>query len=160
MQEWQSLLKYITQGVYVVGVADAEQTHAFTAAWVMQVSFSPVLLALSINPEHHSYQLLKQGGVCSINVLRQQQMGLAAHFGQSGLKDKMAVGQWQLAKTGAPILQESLVYFDCKVSGELAAGDHQLIVCEVVAAGKLHDGLPMLYSETGTMDASDALYDE
>ncbi len=160
MAELDQLLKYITQGVYVVGVADGEQTHAFTAAWVMQVSFLPVLLAISINPEHHSYQLLKRGGVCSINVLNKQQMNFAAHFGQSGIQDKMAIGQWQAAKTGAPILQESLAYFDCKVSHEVEVGDHRLVICEVLEAGQLNTGLPMLYAETGAMDDSDALYDQ
>ena len=56
-----ALFKRLTQGVYVVGVAHGEVRHAFTAAWVMQVSFDPLLLALSINPRHSSYRLLKEG---------------------------------------------------------------------------------------------------
>lgn len=60
MQEIENILQHITQGVYVVAVADGDKTNAFTAAWVMQVSFSPLLLAISINPEHYSYQLLKK----------------------------------------------------------------------------------------------------
>ncbi|TXK93691.1 flavin reductase [Methylococcaceae bacterium HT1] len=154
----RAVLQQITQGVYVVGVADGEKTHAFTAAWVMQVSFSPVLLAISINPEHHSYQLLKKGGVCSINVLSRDQSNIAAHYGQSGIKDKMSVGTWAAAITGAPVLQESLAYFDCKVSHEVSAGDHQLVVCEVLEARKINVGDAMLYSDTGDMDNSEKLY--
>ena len=45
----------------MVGVAHGEVRNAFTAAWVMQVSFDPLLLALSINPHHSSYGLLKEG---------------------------------------------------------------------------------------------------
>jgi len=52
-----ALFKRLTQGVYVVGVAHGEKRNAFTAAWIMQVSFDPLLLALSINPQHSSYQL-------------------------------------------------------------------------------------------------------
>ena len=47
-----ALFKRLTQGVYVVGVAHGEERNAFTASWVMQVSFDPLLLALSINPHH------------------------------------------------------------------------------------------------------------
>jgi flavin reductase (DIM6/NTAB) family NADH-FMN oxidoreductase RutF len=43
--------------------------NAFTAAWVMQVSFDPLLLALSINPHHSSYGLLKEARAFSVNVL-------------------------------------------------------------------------------------------
>jgi flavin reductase (DIM6/NTAB) family NADH-FMN oxidoreductase RutF len=52
-----ALFKRLTQGVYVVGLAHGEKRNAFTAAWIMQVSFDPLLLALSINPQHSSYQL-------------------------------------------------------------------------------------------------------
>jgi len=44
-----ALFQRLTQGVYLVGVAHAERRNVFTAAWVMQVSFGPMLLALSIN---------------------------------------------------------------------------------------------------------------
>ena len=158
MEDIESVLQHMTQGVYVVGVADGEKTNAFTAAWVMQVSFSPVLLAISINPEHYSYQLLKKGGVCSVNVLSQEQAQIAAHFGQSGIKDKMSVGTWAAAKTGAPVLQESLAYFDCIVSHEVSSGDHQLVICEVQEARQLNVGIAMLYSDTGSMDNSAELY--
>lgn len=158
MQDIENVLQHISQGVYVVGVADGEKNNAFTAAWVMQVSFSPVLLAISINPEHYSYQLLKKGGVCSVNVLSQEQTHIAAHFGQSGIKDKMAMGTWAAALTGAPVLRESLAYFDCKVSHEVSAGDHQLVICEVLEARTLNVGAAMLYSDTGSMDNSTELY--
>ena len=55
-----ALFRTLTQGVYVVGVAHGDKRNAFTAAWVMQVSFDPPLLALSINPTHSSYRLLKE----------------------------------------------------------------------------------------------------
>ena len=76
-----SLFKSVTTGVYVVGVAHGEVRNAFTAAFVMQVSYDPLLLALSINPHHSSYGLLNQGGVFSVNVLTKGQLALAAQFG-------------------------------------------------------------------------------
>jgi len=46
----------------VVGVADGDRRNAFTAAWVTQVSFRPLLLAVSVSPGHASYPLLRAGG--------------------------------------------------------------------------------------------------
>src|SRR5262249_35281912 len=63
-----SLFKSLTTGVYVVGVAHGRVRNAFTAAFVMQASYDPLLLALSINPHHSSYGLLKQGRAFSDNV--------------------------------------------------------------------------------------------
>jgi flavin reductase (DIM6/NTAB) family NADH-FMN oxidoreductase RutF len=153
-----ALLKHINSGVYIIGVSNGEQQHAFTAAWVMQVSFRPPLLAISVNPHNHSYQLLQAGGVCSVNVLNHQQLAVAEHFGRTDLPDKMVGFVWQQDRTGAPILAAALAYFDCRVSHYADAGDHKLVFCEVVAAQKLHDGKPMLYGQTGDMDGSSKLY--
>ena len=38
------------------------------------------------------------------------------------------------------------------------AGDHVLVVCEVVDAGYLQQGQPMLYTETEDMDNSSQLF--
>lgn len=152
------LFNAISHGVYVIGVSDGERQNAFTAACVMLVSFDPLLIALSINPQHYSYKLLKAGGICSVNVLAKDQLHLAEHFGTPGRRDKMSGHQWRRAKTGAPILSAAVAYFDCQVSHYCAAGDHQLAVCRVVAADVLNPGEPMLYRETGDMDGSSQLY--
>ncbi len=152
------LVKKISHGVYVIGVADGERENAFTAAWVMQVSFDPLLLCFSINPKHYSWQLLSRGGICSINVLGKHQFPLAEHFGSPGLKDKMAGYRWQKAVTGAPILSDGMAYFDCKVSHYADAGDHKLAVCEVLDAAILNPGVALLYNDTGDMDGSSEIY--
>jgi len=157
IENQDSLFKQISHGVYVIGVSDGNHQNAFTAAWVMQVSFNPPLLAISINPQSYSYQLLQAGGVCTVNVLGQNQYALAEHFGHSA-PDKMAGFLWQQDKTGAPILSESLAYFDCQVSHYTDAGDHKIAVCTVIAAARLNDGNPLLYNQTGNMDGSSGLY--
>ena len=153
----EALFKQISHGVYVIGVTDGTYQNAFTASWVMQVSFNPLLLAISINPEHYSYQLLQAGGVCAVNVLGQEQYAIAEHFGHSD-KDKMIGFQWHTDKTGAPILSESLAYFDCEVSHYSDAGDHEIAICKVISAARLNEGHPLLYSQTGDMDGSSDLY--
>lgn len=152
-----ALVKQISHGVYVIGVGVGERQNAFTAAWVMQVSFAPLLLAISINPEHYSYQLMHEFGVCTVNVLEQDQYVIAEHFGRSA-KDKMAGFQWQTAETGAPVFSESLAFFDCQVSHYVDAGDHKIAICKVVVGATLKQGRPLLYSQTGDMDGSSELF--
>jgi len=157
MSNPNELAQMLTHGVYVIGVRDGDRQNAFTAAWVMQASFKPWLLAISINPLHYSYGLLQAGRICSVNVLSSEHMDIAAHFG-SAIPDKMTGFSWQVAKTGAPIWSEALAYFDCKVSHFTDAGDHKIAVCEVVAAGQLKSGRAMIYGQTGNMDNSKDLY--
>ena len=155
-----ALFQRLTQGVYVVGVAHGEVRNAFTAAWVMQVSFDPLLLALSVNPHHSSYGLLKEGRAFSVNVLKKGQLALAAHYGSpAGPDNKLALMEWTTGRIGVPLLLESLAWFECQVVGEHPAGDHVLVVGKVVD-GKLLDSKaePMVYRETGAMDGASALF--
>ncbi len=158
-----ALCRRLSAGVYVVGVAHEEQRDAFTAAWIMQVSFDPLLLALSINPHHASYPLLKSSGAFAVSVLKRGQLELARHFGtRSGRdQDKLAGIRWHPSRTGAPILDEALAYFDCQVTGSLPAGDHELVLGKVIDGRIVEPNAePMTYAETGDMDGSSALYPE
>lgn len=157
MSQINELVKQISHGVYIIGVSDGEQSNAFTAAWVMQVSFSPLLLAFSISPQHRSYSILRNSHSCAISVLKTEQIALAKHFASSTV-DKMSRYQWQYATTHSPILSESSAYFDCKVTQMVEAGDHVIVVCEVLDADYLQQGQPMLYVETGDMDGSSKLF--
>jgi flavin reductase (DIM6/NTAB) family NADH-FMN oxidoreductase RutF len=147
-----------SEGVYVVGVAHGELRNAFTAAWVMQVSFDPLRLALSINPYHSSYRLLKEGRAFSINVLKKGQLGLAAHYGGPAGPDKLALGKWTMG-CRVPLPLESLAWLECQLVGEHPAGDHVLVLGKVID-GKLLDSKaePMVYRETGAMDGAAALF--
>ena len=161
MNEVAALFHRLSYGVYVVGVAHGNKRNVFTAAWVMQTSFDPLLLALSINQEHASYPVLQAGRGFTVNVLKQGQQDLARHFGtRSGRdEDKLAGIRWRPGRTGAPILEDALAYFDCELSGGMVAGDHELVL-GLVTDGKLLDrnAGPLTYSDTGDMDGSSALY--
>jgi len=154
-----ALFQRLTQGVYVVGVANGEARNAFTAASVMQVSFDPLLLALSINPHHFSYPLLKQGGSFSVNVLKKGQLDLVAHYGQPARADKLDSKAWTAGRTGAPLLHECLAWFERRLVSEHPAGDHVLVVGKVIDGRLLDaDAEPMSYRETGAMDGASARF--
>jgi flavin reductase (DIM6/NTAB) family NADH-FMN oxidoreductase RutF len=158
-----ALFRRLTSGVYVIGVSHAKRSNAFTAAWLTQISFDPLLLALSINPEHFSYTLLKESGVFSVSVLRQGQLDLVRHFGcQSGRSsDKLAGQRWRPGQHGAPVLLDAAAYLECRVTGTMPAGDHDLVLGQVVDGGLLDpDAAPLRYSDTGDIDGSSALYPE
>ena len=140
------LFRRLTNGLYVVGVAYGDQRDAFTAAWITQVSFDPLLLALSINPDHASYPILMASGVFGISILRRGQQELARQFGtQSGrTMDKLAGQRWQAALEGVPVLLDAAAYLECRVVGRHAAGDHELVLGEVVGGRVLApDATPM-----------------
>jgi flavin reductase (DIM6/NTAB) family NADH-FMN oxidoreductase RutF len=157
------LFRRLTLGVYAIGVSAGQRQDVFTAAWLTQVSFDPLLLALSINPENASYQLLHASGGFTVNVLTDSQLEWARRFGtRSGRDENKLVGiRWRPGRTGAPILEQALAYFDCALEGRHRAGDHELVVGRVVDGRLLAPGaVPLAYAATGDMDGSSALYPE
>jgi flavin reductase (DIM6/NTAB) family NADH-FMN oxidoreductase RutF len=155
------LFRTISSGVYVVGVAHAEHRNAFTAAWIAQVSYKPLMLSLSVNPNNASYQLIKAGQAFAVNVLEEAQMDVVRHFGlHSGCeRDKLAGHAWRTGITGAPIFTDALAYFDCRVHFTRRTGDHVLVIGQVLDGAILKPGAtPMTYAQTGDLDGGQALY--
>ena len=78
-------LEQISYGLYVVGSKNGDEVNGMTANWLTQVSFEPLLLAISVNPGNDTWSLIEQSGRFAINVLASGQQELARHFGlQSG----------------------------------------------------------------------------
>ncbi len=127
------ITQYIPLGVYVVTVRDKDKINGMTAAWVTQVSFRPRLLAVAIAPERYTYELLKNSGVFCINVLGEDQIDLARHFGFRSGKDvdKFAGVPYINALKGSPVLKSAIAYFECTVVSTCQVGDHELFVGEV-----------------------------
>ena len=161
MAEVADLFRRLNAGVYVVGVAEGERRNAFTAAWLMQVSFDPLLLALSVNPGHASYPLLVAGGGFTVSVLSHDQLDLARHFGtRSGREtDKLAGIAWHPGRTGAPILVGAVAYLECRLTSRIPVGDHEIVIARPIAGEiLLPDATPLTYADTGDLDGSRELY--
>ena len=155
------LFRRLTNGVYVVGVAHGAERDAFTAAWITQVSFEPLLVALSVNPEHASYPLLVASQAFTVSILTSQQLEMARHFGtQSGRDvDKLAGQPWMPTGAGIPFLSNAVGYLECSVTAEHAAGDHRIVLATVTGGELISPGATSLaYRDTGNLDGSAALY--
>ena len=155
------LFRRLTNGVYVVGVAHEGAHDAFTAAWITQVSFDPLLIALSINPGHASYPLLVASRAFTVSILAAHQMEMARHFGtRSGRDvDKLAGQPWTPTAAHIPFLSNAVGYLECQVIEEHAAGDHRLVLATVTGGDLLFPGAGVLgYRDTGNLDGSADLY--
>ena len=153
-----ALFRTLTQGVYVIGVAHGEERNAFTAAWVMQVSFDPLLLALSINPGHSSYRLPKESGAFSVNVPKQDQLDLAARFGDPVREDWLAEAELDFRSPRPPRAAGGFGLVRVRGAERCPAGTIGWW-WERSIDGKLVDaqGQPLTYRDTSDMDGGSAL---
>lgn len=156
-----AVFRRLTSGVYVVGAAHRGRTSAFTAAWITQVAFEPLFIAVSVNTGNASYPLMKESGGFVVNVLRAGQLELARHFGTHSARDtaKLEGIRWRAGQFGAPVLSDAAAFLECRVGTVVPAGDHAVVIAEVVDGAVLdEDARPLRYDETGNMDGSEGLY--
>ncbi|MBI2104413.1 MAG: flavin reductase [Candidatus Omnitrophica bacterium] len=152
LQAKKTALRKIPHGVYVVGVKQGTQLNAFTATWLTQVSFTPPLVALGIKKDSHSLEMIRSDRVFSVNLLGKSQKPLAEHFVKpaSVVGEKLKDVPHRPGKTGAPVLEEAIAYFECEVR-EIANehGDHAVVIGEVVEAGAPKDEPALTLMDTG-----------
>ena len=152
LQAKKVALRKIPHGVYVVGAKQGDQVNAFTGTWLTQVSFTPPLVAIGIKKDSHSFEMIKAGRVFSVNVLGKDQKSIAEHFVKpaSVVGEKLKDVRHHPGRTGAPILDEAIAYFECEVR-EIAneRGDHAVIIGEVVEAGVHRDEPALTLLDTG-----------
>lgn len=150
-EEYRDALRHFPSGVTIVSIKAGEQIHGLTVSAFASVSPDPPLICVMIDHRHSAYQLLEEeGAVFAVNVLREGQEELSNRFAWVKTEDRFAEGDWQTAKTGAPVLADGLAWLDCTIHTRHSAGTHTIYVGEVQASGTPHpDAPPLVYWNRG-----------
>jgi len=148
----RAVLRAFTYGLYAVGVRAGERYNLFTANWLTQVSFEPPLVALAVEHDAYSLDLLRESGAFAVSVLRADQRDVAMTLGRAHRKtpEKADAFPHEPAPSGAPILLDCIGWADCRVTGAMPAGDHVLFLAEVTAVGQRQpDAEPLVMRPAG-----------
>ncbi len=117
----------LLQGIYVVTTEYDGKMAGLTAAWVMQSSFRPPMLAVSLGPTRATAQMIELSKKFSVQVLDKSQRHVAEIFGYNSSRnyDKFSEVKWfKSEKLGLPIIENIIAYFECELAGRLQSGDH------------------------------------
>jgi flavin reductase len=114
--------------VHVVTTAGSGGKAGFTATAVCSVSDAPPTLLVCLNRKSRGGPILRENGVFCINTLGADSEAVADLFaGRTGVADRFAGGSWATLATGAPVLTEAVVAFDCRVIEIRAVASHNVI---------------------------------
>ena len=153
-------------GLYIVGSASNREVHGMMAHWVMQVSFSPRLVAVALENDAHTLENVRGHRFFTLNFLPQDNDGmhLAAKFAQPyyGSKVKGRAGDAVAAvhpklddiphrrtEHGCPVLDLDAAWLECEVERFVPMGDHTLVIGRVTNGRVLRDSEPLTSSYTG-----------
>lgn len=143
-------------GLYLVGTRAGDRLNLMTASWALQVATDPKVIAVSIEKDAVTRELVESGRVFCLSLIDRADRQLvrkfvkpASHDPASRTLNGFSYGQ---AMTGAPYVREALAYLDCEVREEVGLGSHTLFLGEVVDAAFLRDeATPVLRMEDTRM---------
>ncbi|MGH7530201.1 MAG: flavin reductase family protein [Gemmatimonadales bacterium] len=148
----KTVLRHFPYGLYALTVAHDGEQHGMTANWLTQSAFEPPMVVVAVENGSKTIGMIRDAHHFAVNVLRSGQRDLAGKLGRAseqapnklkGIKTKPA------PVSGAPILADCLGWVECRAVATLPAGDHTLVLGEIVAAGLENEGEALTLQEAG-----------
>ncbi len=132
--DFRNAMSLLTTAVNVITTEGPSGTHGFTASAVCSVTDSPPTLLVCMNQSARSHGHFIDNKTLSVNVLGAQHEALSNAFASKlSSEERFAQGSWTELATGAPILEDALVSFDCEIDDIQQVGTHSVFMCRVVA---------------------------
>lgn len=151
IENFKNAMRHLAGAVTIVTTGDGEQRRGLTATAVCSLSSEPPRLLTCINRGGLTYEMISHNRTLGINILSCDHKDLAMRFAgmtQIGDVDRFKEGNWAQMTTGAPILDDALIAFDCRVNVAIDVGSHAIIVADIVDIKDLKRGDPLLYAES------------
>lgn len=137
----------------MVSCGDMEKSNIITVAWCGILSSEPPRTYVSIRPSRHSYEIIKNTKELVINLPTEQMVYQCDWCGIRSGRDvdkfeKMKLEKEKGDKVNCPVIKQSPLSLECKVTDIIPMGSHDVFVCDIVAVdvdeqfidknGKLH----------------------
>ena len=144
MRKMRSLF---ASGVTVVTTALEGRLHGVTVSAFAAVSLDPPLVLIALANETTTREMIAESGIFAVNILSDELEFLSERFAaRAPLVNETFEGvPHHIAATGAPILDKSLAWYDCRLEATHDGGDHTLFVGRVQAMGMDESRRPLVY---------------
>jgi 3-hydroxy-9,10-secoandrosta-1,3,5(10)-triene-9,17-dione monooxygenase reductase component len=130
---YRHVLGHFASGLAIVAAATPFGPAGFTCQSFSGVSIDPPLVLFCPGVRSTTWPRLREVGAVSVNVLAAEQAELGRNFARGGLDRFNGVGWRPGPVTGAPIIDGTLAWLECRINAEYPAGDHHVVLGRVLA---------------------------
>lgn len=123
----------------MVTVGDGKEiSNIVTIAWAGTINSDPAMVSISVRKSRYSHELLSKNGEFVINLISRELTYAMDYCGVKSGRDVDKFAEMKLTKGKAqtvsvPIIVESPVNIECKVTQVLELGSHDMFLAEVTA---------------------------
>ncbi|MCX5598965.1 flavin reductase family protein [Streptomyces phaeochromogenes] len=143
----RSVFRRHAAGVAVITAQGGEGPVGFTATSLTSVSAEPPLVSFGVGTGASSWPAIAERDHVGVHILGEHQRELAATFARSGADRFGAPTAWREGPEGVPVLDDVLAWLVCRVVARVPAGDHRIVLAEVVLGDPAGAGRPLLYHQ-------------
>jgi flavin reductase (DIM6/NTAB) family NADH-FMN oxidoreductase RutF len=143
----RSVFRRHAAGVAVITARGDAGPVGFTATSLSSVSAEPPMLSFGIGTGASSWPAVSRAGHVGVHILGEHQEELAATFARSGADRFGGETAWHDGPEGVPVLDDVLAWLVCRVVARVPAGDHRIVLGEVVLGDPTGPGRPLLYHQ-------------
>lgn len=143
--DFRDAMARFAAGVTVVTTVDAEgRLVGFTASAFSSLSLTPPLVLVCLDKRADSWDTFMQAQQFTISILAAGQGDIAMRFATKGIDKFDGAAMVAGDVTGLPLIQNALVHLECRMYDRPDAGDHTILVGEVLRAATYGDE-PLLH---------------
>ena len=150
--DFRRALSQFATGVTVVTVECApRRVHGMTANSFTSVSLEPPLVSVCVDERAHLLPLIMGRRLFGVNVLKEDQENLSEFFARPEQEQELREreeAKYQVSfywtQDGIPLLNNVLCQIACRLHAAHVAGDHTIVVGEVLFA-QLYSGNPLVF---------------
>lgn len=136
--QWKpGTLVYPLPAVMVSCGSNPKDWNIITISWTGTINTNPPMLYISVRPERHSYNIIKESGEFVINLTNKDIAYATDWCGVKSGKDfnkfkEMNLHAIPAVKINAPMIEEAPINIECKVTQIIPLGSHDMFIAEVV----------------------------
>jgi len=148
--QFREAMSQLGAAVHVVTTAGAAGRGGVTATAVCSVSDQPATLLVCLNRRAQIAPLLEVNRILCVNTLRAGADSVADVFAgrtKCTMAERFNTGTWSELSTGAPMLTDAVVAFDCRVLETKSVATHNVVFAGVVAVRLGRPGGALVYHE-------------
>lgn len=149
---FREAMAQVTTAVHIVTTRSAAGRAGLTATSVASVSDAPPTMLVCVDGISRTLSAIEASGSFCINTLAGDGQELAEIFARRrGIEGeaRFATADWTTLATGAPVLSQALVAFDCRLIEVHRVATHRILIGEVIAIGGQGKGSSLIYRRRG-----------
>ncbi|MQZ57397.1 flavin reductase [Acinetobacter junii] len=132
--DFRNAMSLLTSAVSVVTTIGSTGRYGFTASAVCSVTDSPPTLLVCMNIASSSHTHFVENKILTVNVLAAHNQHISKVFSSKmSPEERFKYGSWTELETGAPVLKDALVSFDCQIEQIQEVGTHTIFICRIIA---------------------------